>query len=148
MTLAVDSNVLVYAIDVQDAERRAIAVEILRRAEHLDFLLPAQCIGEFLNVARRRRARLLPETIELATFWSALFEIAETTPAHLIRAYGIAERYKLQFWDSVILEVSRANGANVILTEGMQDGAVIEGVRLINPFLPHNRAALDALLAQ
>jgi predicted nucleic acid-binding protein len=37
-------------------------------------------------------------------------------------------------------------GVTVLLTEDMQDGRTIEGLRLINPFLAANNAAVEALL--
>ena len=37
-------------------------------------------------------------------------------------------------------------GAEWLLTEDLQDGAPINGVRLLNPFLPENATVLDLLL--
>ena len=40
----------------------------------------------------------------------------------------------MQFWDCVVCAAAIAAGAKVLLTEDVQDGRTIEGLRLINPF--------------
>jgi predicted nucleic acid-binding protein len=52
----------------------------------------------------------------------------------------------MQLWDCVVCVAAVQAGAKVLLTEDMQDGRTIEGLRLINPFLAANNAAVEALL--
>lgn len=146
MRFAVDSNVLVYAINRQAPLKRAIAQNIMSRGRLLDLVMSAQVIGEFLNAVRRKNEAAFPEAIELAATWSLLFPVAWTGPDHIVDGARRAARHKLQYWDSVILEVARDSRAALFLTEDMQDGATIDGVTILNPFLPSNASRLDALL--
>jgi predicted nucleic acid-binding protein len=39
------------------------------------------------------------------------------------------------FWDALIIEAALAGGAERLLTEDLQDGQVIDGLRIENPFM-------------
>jgi predicted nucleic acid-binding protein len=62
------------------------------------------------------------------------------------RASELAHAHHLQLWDGVVCAASAQAGATVLATEDMQDGRVLEGLRLINPFLATNNTALEGLL--
>lgn len=64
----------------------------------------------------------------------------------VLAASGLARRHGLQFWDALILRASARGGAGLLLSEEMQDGAELDGVRSLNPFAPANREWLDTLL--
>jgi len=53
----------------------------------------------------------------------------------------------MQLWDCVVCVASAHAGAKALLTEDMQDGRILDGLRLINPFAPGNTEAIEALLA-
>jgi predicted nucleic acid-binding protein len=42
--------------------------------------------------------------------------------------------YRLSYWDSAIIEASRAMGCTEVLSEDLGDGQDYAGVRIINPF--------------
>jgi predicted nucleic acid-binding protein len=48
----------------------------------------------------------------------------------------ICERYGYSFWDSMIVEAAIKGGAKVLISEDLQDGQVISGVTIRNPFTP------------
>ena len=52
----------------------------------------------------------------------------------IIAATRIEEEQQVSFWDSLILEAARIAGASRLLTEDLEDGRTIEGVRIENPF--------------
>ncbi|HEY6491036.1 MAG: hypothetical protein WCC26_16940 [Terracidiphilus sp.] len=39
------------------------------------------------------------------------------------------------YWDSLALRCALVSGCKVLLTEDMQHGQVIDGLRIVNPFL-------------
>lgn len=45
------------------------------------------------------------------------------------------ERYQLSFWDALIVEAARLAGAQRLLTEGLQAGRVVGGVRVEDPLV-------------
>jgi predicted nucleic acid-binding protein len=54
--------------------------------------------------------------------------------------------YRLSFWDALIWATVRRVGVAVLVSEDFQDGRVIEGVRIANPFNAANAETIDAAL--
>ena len=51
------------------------------------------------------------------------------------KGIDIKFRYQLSFWDSLIVSAAKSAKCNIILSEDLQDGQVIEGVKIQNPFI-------------
>jgi len=47
----------------------------------------------------------------------------------------ISEVCQLSFWDSMIVAAAEQSGAARLLSEDMNHGEVIAGIRIVNPFL-------------
>ena len=62
------------------------------------------------------------------------FPVQETTLALLDRGLEIQRRHKFSFWDSMIVAAARAQGCETLWSEDMDDGRVVEGMRVANPF--------------
>lgn len=63
------------------------------------------------------------------------FPVQETNLAQLDRGFEIQRRQKLSFWDSMIVAAARAQGCGDMLSsEDMEDGRIVEGMRVANPF--------------
>ena len=58
----------------------------------------------------------------------------------------MARAHRMQLWDCVVCAASVEAGAGALVTEDMQDGRTIEGLRLINPFAAANAEAIETLL--
>ena len=62
------------------------------------------------------------------------FPVQDITSAIVIAALDARERFQLSYWDSAIIEASRAMGCTEVLSEDMGDGQDYAGVRVTNPF--------------
>jgi predicted nucleic acid-binding protein len=69
-----------------------------------------------------------------------------TTDAVIDTASALARAHGMQLWDGVVCAAAIAAGATVLLTEDMQDGRTIDGLRLIDPFAAGNAEAIEAVL--
>jgi predicted nucleic acid-binding protein len=58
-------------------------------------------------------------------------------------AAELSELHNLQYFDALIIAVATRAGATMLLSEDMHDGLVVDGLRVVNPFV----AANDAVLA-
>lgn len=146
MKVALDTNVLFYALDAGDDRKHALARDVIERAERADCVLPLQVLGELLSAVGRRQKVMLPVAEELVAIWLQLFAIAPTRPDDLATASRMVRAHKLQFWDALIMAIAARAGASILLTEDMHAGLTIDGLTLVNPFDPANHATLDALL--
>jgi hypothetical protein len=52
-----------------------------------------------------------------------------------LRAREIERRYRLNWWDSLIVGAAQAQCCTLLLTEDMQDRAIYGGVAVRNPFI-------------
>ena len=133
----VDSNVLIYAHDEDAGVRQRRAAEWLEKLwESRTGCLSTQVMQEFyVNVTQKIKTRLSPgaarEILRNYTPWVH----APLTALTVLRASEIAEVWKLSFWDSMIVAAAEQEGAGELLTEDMNPGQVIAGVKILNPFL-------------
>jgi predicted nucleic acid-binding protein len=127
----IDSNVLVYCLVRQDP-RFERARAILDRGP----ITSVQALNEMVSVAR---AKYHVDWPELNAFTEAavelLAEILPLLPEDNRRARRLAERYKLQWWDALIVATALRTGADRLITEDLQHGQVIEErLAVVNPF--------------
>jgi predicted nucleic acid-binding protein len=58
----------------------------------------------------------------------------ETTASEIVAAFQIEDGAGIGFWDALIVAGARKAGADRLLTEDLNSGQVIAGVRVENPF--------------
>ena len=126
-----DTNVLVYAIDAGDARRRVIATATLR--EHPDAVVSTQVLSEFYVVATRKLG-LPPGAARAAVNTIATREVALIDADTVIAAAELVERTSIGFWDALIVRTAIRANCTTLLTEDLQHGATIDGVRVVDPF--------------
>jgi len=143
--VALDSNVLIYAeLEPETAKGHRAAQLILRAAAN--GVIPIQVLGEFLRVIQRRVPDALSAAVRQVALYKATFLTPPTTDAVIELAADYAVAHQLQLWDGVICAAARLAGAKTLLTEDLQDGRVLDGLVLVNPFEPANAAKVDELL--
>lgn len=128
-----DTNVLVYAFDNAEPIKQARARELL--ADGSAFVLSAQVLGEFFVTVTRKLAE--PLSIDRAREAIIALEVIPVQPITgplVTAAIDRVQRSRLSYWDALIVETSRAAGCDVLLTEDLQDGQLIDGVRVRDPF--------------
>ena len=110
-------------------------------------IIPLQVLGELLNVCRRKNILPSDHAVERVRQFLAVFNCPQTSSEDLIGAAILADRHRLQFFDALIMMVAARAGATVLLSEDLQDGFEVQGLRIMNPFAANNRAELEALLS-
>jgi predicted nucleic acid-binding protein len=133
----VDSNVLIYAHDRDAGAKQARAAQRVRELWHSGLgRLSTQVLQEFyVNVCQRIKRPLARSVAREVIRNYGLWVESPLTPATLVRASEISEAWKLAFWDAMILAAAEQDSADELLTEDLNHGQVIAGVRVLNPFL-------------
>ena len=57
-----------------------------------------------------------------------------TTPIEISAAFRIEDEAGISFWDALIIACARKAGAVRVLSEDLNPGQIIAGVRIENPF--------------
>jgi predicted nucleic acid-binding protein len=131
----IDTNVLVYAHDVDAGAKHEIARSVLRTLwnEGTGFLSP-QVLQEFyVNVTRKIAAPLSRNEARLVVSTYSIWCI-DVTPADVAAAFRIEDEATISFWDALIVASAAKTGAVRLLSEDLNAGQVIAGVRIENPF--------------
>lgn len=130
-----DTNVLLYAISnrANEAAKAGVALALLDRQ---DIALSTQVLQEFyVQATRTTRSRPLSHEQASGLVESfTRFPVQDVTVGIVRAAIALKGRYGLSLWDCTIVEAARAVGCDVVLSEDMQDGQDLDGVRIVNPF--------------
>jgi predicted nucleic acid-binding protein len=145
--IALDTNILIYAAGKNDVYQRDIrARDLLDRISPIPTIVPVQVLGEFLSVCRRTQILALNIATLIVNLWLSHYRCPTTAAVDLTLAADISGRFNLQYFDALILTVARRAGATVLLSEDMQDGLEVEGIRVINPFVSDNETLISGFL--
>jgi predicted nucleic acid-binding protein len=131
----VDTNVLIYAHDVDAKAKHEAAKRVLRElwSERTGVLSP-QVLQEFyVNVTRKIPHPVPKEAARLVVSSYAIWCI-DTTPAEIAAAFRIEDESRMGFWDALIVASALKGGASRILSEDLKPGQTIAGIRIENPF--------------
>ena len=133
----VDSNILIYAHDLDAGGRHRRAADCLAALwSSGSGLLSTQVLQEFyVNVTRKIGARLPASMAREVVRDYAPWVHSWITPETIARASEISEVWQLSFWDSMILAAAEQSQAVELLTEDLTHGQIIAGIRVVNPFL-------------
>ena len=142
---ALDSNVLVYAELEPKTDKGGRAQRVIGAGAPHD-VIAVQALLEFIAVIKRRRPESLPSAMLKVSAFASVFEIAPTTLDVASTALALVRDHKFQVWDAVIWTAARNAGATIFLSEDLQDGFTLDGMRAVNPFAL-TEAELTTLLA-
>jgi predicted nucleic acid-binding protein len=132
----VDTNVLVYAFDLDEEHRRNVALELLDEKDRHDIRLPRQTIGEFFHAAIRTHHLNREGAARNAQRFLAAHETFVASADAYAKAIEEAATGNTQIWDALIVAACADNGIDLLLTEDMAEGRYRLGVEIVNPFKP------------
>jgi predicted nucleic acid-binding protein len=131
----VDTNVLIYGHDVDAGRKHERAAAILRDLwAEKSGLLSMQVLQEFyVNVTRKiSRPLSKPKAREVVDAYKGW--CIETTLAEISTAFQIEDQMRLGFWDAMVIAAAVKGGAGRLLSEDLNPGQEVMGVRIENPF--------------
>jgi predicted nucleic acid-binding protein len=132
----VDTNVLLYAISRDQAERDKAERANLILAQG-DVGLSVQVLQEFyVQATRASRPDALThdQAAGLVEAWCR-FPVQALTVAVMEAALSTRSRFGLAYWDAAILEAARAMGCTVVLSEDLDHGTDYDGLSVVDPFV-------------
>jgi len=133
----VDSNILIYAFDVDAGNRHEQAKRTLKAIwNEKSGAVSMQVLQEFYWNVTRKIATPLPsdvarKIVRQYSHWSVL-----TGPSDIELAFSLEDVAQISFWDALIVAAAIKAGAKRILTEDLNHGQKIAGILIENPLLP------------
>lgn len=130
----VDTNILVYAHDGGAGSRHNRSVELLARLfEEGAGALSIQVLAEFYAAATGKLA-MKSEEAESVIADLASWIVHRPNHTDVLKAVRLHRRYKIQWWDAMILTSALESGCSVLWTEDLNDGQRFSTLTVRNPF--------------
>ena len=130
-----DTNVLVYCDDESEPAKQQKALEVLdEHTRSRTGVVSLQVLQEYFVTACRKLG-LDAGTARRKVEIFAMLDVAEPTVSDIIAAIDLHRFHGFSYWDALVLRMAKQAGCRVILTEDMQHGQVIDGLKIVNPFL-------------
>jgi len=132
-----DTNIFVYAFDVNAPAISKQAARLVRDAvDSGKGTVSYQVVQEFFNVALRRFAHPM-STAEAEQYLITVFRpllAIHSSPALYVEALRVMARYRLAWYDSIVVASALESQCDTLYSEDFQHGLKIEGLRIENPF--------------
>jgi predicted nucleic acid-binding protein len=129
----IDTNILVYAHDKDGGERHTRAVALIegcwQRRERPS--LSIQVLQE-LHVNLIRKGIDVEQSANVVSRYLS-WRVVDNT-GHLLRqAFVEQQRWKVSFWDSLIIAAARRAGVSTLWSEDLNEGQDYGGLSVVNP---------------
>jgi predicted nucleic acid-binding protein len=137
----VDTNVLIYAHDVDARVKYEVAKSVLSELwSQRTGVLSMQVLQEFYVNVTRKIATPVPKEAARLLVNSYSTWCVDTGPTEIAAAFRIEDESRISFWDALIVASAAKSGALRVLSEDLNAQQMIAGVRIENPFahLPAN----------
>jgi predicted nucleic acid-binding protein len=142
INIALDTNVLVDAENLNGETKQRQALDLLDRLTPDTTLVPAQALCELYHVLVKKARRSREAADRAVQSWGDTFPIIETSGSVLSLAMSLAAHHQLGVWDAIVLSAAADANCRLLLSEDLQDGFSWSGVTVVNPF----RTPMDPLL--
>jgi len=129
-----DTNIVIYSYSEDEPEKQEIANDILEQYNN-QIIISNQVINELSNTLFRKFKLNEDEVRKTVLELNDNFPIVNFNLQTQLKGIELKGKYKLQFYDSMILATALENGCNIVFSEDMQHNQVIENqLTIINPF--------------
>jgi predicted nucleic acid-binding protein len=130
-----DTNILVYAHDKSAGVKHQRARALIEQLWHSgQGVLSTQVLQELCVSLRRKSNRPLSNDEMMRLIQDYLsWEVVVNSPDAVVEALQIEARYKILFWDALILQAAETAGATVLYSEDLSAGQSYGSTRVINP---------------
>ncbi len=132
------TNIFVYSFDRGSAAKSRQATQLIRTALKIQKgIVSYQVVQEFFNVALQRFSQPM-KFDEAEQYYSTIFRpllSIHSSHALYLEALHLQARYRLSWYDSLIVAAAIQAQCDLLLTEDLQHGQKFGGLQIENPFL-------------
>jgi predicted nucleic acid-binding protein len=131
----VDTNILVYAHDRSAGIKHLRAQRLLEQLwESGQGVLSTQVLQELCFNLRRKAGNPLPvDEVRILIREYSTWEIVTNTPESVLMALDVEMRYRVSFWDALILQAAAFSGASILYSEDLAAGQHYGSIQVVNP---------------
>lgn len=133
----VDTNILIYAHDLDAGVKRERAMTKLRELwDSRTGRLSVQVLQEFyVNATQKLATPVARSTAREVVRTYGVWVHHATTVETVTRATELSELARISFWDALIVASAEEVDAEELLSEDLNDGQAIAGIKIVNPLV-------------
>src|SRR3989338_1067815 len=128
----IDSNIMIYAYSSTEISKKD---KVLLMLENEEIAISTHVINEFIWIMSRKFNVDMESLKVISNNLFEIFNVGIVSKTTISKAIDIAKGYRYAYWDSLILSSALEAKCIAIYSEDMQHGQIIEGIKIINPFL-------------
>jgi predicted nucleic acid-binding protein len=132
----IDTNILVYILDKYDKNKQKIARKTLENIVENDIaVISTQILQEFYNICTMK-LHIVPLRVKgYVHNYSENLEVVQNSSEIIERGIDISIISQISFWDALIIASAEYSKCSEIITEDLNDGQIINGIKIRNPFI-------------
>ncbi len=130
-----DTNILVYMESPKETEKQQKARLLFDTLTSNGLsVISTQCLQEFYNATTKKLNLDKLQMKELIHTFEYVLDIVQITPRLIEDAIDISIETQFSFWDSLIIAAAVYAECDILYSEDLNDGQVVRGVTIKNPF--------------
>ncbi len=131
----VDTNLLIYAVDPQEPEKRMLIGDLLTRMiKGGQLVLSVQSLNECYRVVTDRRRLMLPADARRYVANLSAYCLAPAGYQVTQQAWRIQDATNFKWWDCLLLGAASLAGVKYFLSDDMQHEQKVLAMTILNPF--------------
>ncbi|MGK7941078.1 MAG: PIN domain-containing protein [Crocosphaera sp.] len=130
----IDSNIWLYGFstDKKEETKRVVAKQLIKEKS---IIISTQVINEVCCNLLKKHKLDKQSILNLVSSFYRKYQVVSFNVNILETGSHLRTQYNISFWDSLIISCALSTGSNIIYSEDMQDGLIINRkLTIINPF--------------
>lgn len=130
--IALDSNILIYNHSLEFESKKYIAMNFFNENP----VVSSQVISEYISVIKRNLKISKLEIMQLCSLWLEKCIVQPVVISTIKLAENLITKYNFQVFDSIIVAAALEADCEIIYSEDMHNGLIIENsLKIVNPFI-------------
>lgn len=131
----VDTNILIYAHDRSAGDKQVVSADLLDKGVQTGRLVFSTQVFQEYFVAAVKKLGIEPAVARRTIELYGTLHVVTIDLHDILAAIDLQRLRQLSFWDSLIIRAAQSARCVVLYTEDLQHGQVIDGLRVVNPFV-------------
>ena len=134
----VDSNILLYAHDSSTGTKHGLAKTLVEKLwQSGTGVVSTQVLQEVcVNLRKKAGNPLTIDEVRRVLQDYFAWEVVTNTRETILQALEVELRYKVSFWEAMVLQAAETSGCSILYSEDFNDQQDFGSVQVVNPLKP------------
>jgi predicted nucleic acid-binding protein len=129
--IALDTNVLIYAVENEDERKRQISIGLLSQKPFITHFV----FNEFLYVLHSKKNKDKKISMKLGIQILDIIELMHSNKDTYKYAYLLISKHQFRLYDSIIVADAVLNNCTILYTEDMNHNQLVDKkIKIVNPY--------------